>query len=492
MPQFSLLARIQNPIFSVLSALVDSLKAQTNPDWELVAVVDHSRTADWTLLQALTAAEPRVRAIFVPDSELLAWVANGQTASLGDWLMFVDQHDHLVPTALAQLAAAATAAPAARVLYGDECYRDGSGRRSFITRKGQLDPTRLLAQEHIGAPAAIQVAYLQASGGFDRLASDVPTHDLYLRWVEALGEAGFVYVPEVLIEHHRTYLAPANPDIRRQPHLVRYDLYALRQALTRRSLNAEVIQLVGTARINFRPTTKLPCSIVLLVGDDTPAGFERIHALNRTLTSTPVNVTVVQRGSHAGAAQDYLEICRALGWKHQLTGQTVPAFLHDYLATATTEWICVLDGLALNWGWLDQLMRHAQSLGAGAAGARTTTPRQLTVPGLPGYRYEGWDWNTRGRFNHLQVAHQTTGLGNACLVFSQHLARQVGGIRPDLPSLWALDLTRRLDQANYRLLSVPYAHIQVASASPTDPTESLLFQAAHPVWEDRYGLQLPL
>lgn len=492
MPQFSLLVRIQAPLRSALSELLDSLESQTNPDWELVLVVGRGRTADWALVQELLVGRPQVRAVLRPADELLAWSCNHLFPGLGSWVGFLNQHDRLVPEALATLAGAVAAQPDVRVLYSDECHRNRFDRISFTTTKGAFDPYRLVAQEYLGALTVIETTHLAALGGFDQLASDVPTHDTYLRTLELLGPAGFAYVPAVLCQHHRTYLEPPMADARGLPHLVRYDLFAIRQHLTRRGLTAQAVQEHGTARISYHHANHPGVVVWLLVDDDAIAGLARIQALERTHGYRHARIQVLHRGSDPAAARDYLTITKSLSWTYLRSEEPLPQLLNQALPYLEHDWVLVLDGTPLGWGWLNQLMDHAQLVGVGAVGARTSDPRRITAAGLLGYRYEGWDWNTRGRFNRLQVPHQTGALGSSCLLFNARIARALAGFREDLPTLWAMDFSLRVDEAGHALLTVPAAHILAGPGDLPSPAERTLLETTWTGWRDRFGLHQPL
>lgn len=492
MSQFSLLVRIQAPIKGELSGLLDSLEAQTSPDWELVLVVSHSRASDWLLVQQLIAARPRMRAVLRPDDELLAWACNALLPTLGTWTGFLDQHDRLVPTALATLAGAIAAQPQARVVYADECHRNRFERLSLTTAKGAFDRYRLVTQEYLGAPALIHTAHLQAAGGFDRLASDVPTHDLYLRTLEVHGPGAFHYVPAVLCQHHRTYLEPRPEDVRRLPHLVRYDLFAIRQHLTRAQLTAQVRQEHGTARVDYHHPATPGVHVWLLVDDNQETGIARMHALNRTHGYRLIRIQVLHRGTDPEAARHYQTLAKALGWDFTQPVSPLPSALNQALPYLEHDWVVVLDGLPISRGWLLDLMAQAQLPGVGAVGARCTDPRRIVAPGVLGYRYDGWDWNTRGRFNRLQVPHQIGALGSSCLLFNARIARVLGGFREDLPILWAMDFSLRVDQAGHALVTVPAAHIQAQDGPSPDPAERDLLESSWGGWQDRFGLHLPL
>jgi hypothetical protein len=494
MPQFSLLVQVKAPLQLELQRLLDSLEAQTNPDWELVLVVDKSRAGDWLTATQLSAGLDRVRCVLRPDGDLLAWSCNALLAGLGSWVGFLNQHDQLLPEALTEMAAAISSNPQAKVVYSDEIHRNRWGRLSYHHVKGALDGMRLRAQEYLGNLALIRTAHLSLAGGFDRLASDVPTHDLYLRTLEAYGPSAFINVPVPLCQHHRTYMEPKRTDVRQLPHLVRYDLHAVRQHLARSQLTAQVVQENGTIEVRYQHLKQPSVTAILVLRDDLTAGIERIHAFNRTLTYPSLQVRLLHLGSNPEASTDYRTLGKALGYTYgqHPADSNLPALLNQELATGDSEYLLLLDGQAINWGWLNQLVDHIQLPGVAAVGARLITPRWLTAPGILGYKFEGWDWNSRGRFNRLSVPHQTGALSPACLLLDTRQLLALGGFNETFPTLYGMDLSLKLDTAGKLLVQVPGAQIMTAVAVSPAIAERDSFVTAWTGWSDRFNLHLPL
>lgn len=491
MPQFSLLARLQKPNPTLLQELIESLESQTYQDWELVLVGAEDEDMPWLALQNLVSGYPRVSLVQRPKDELLAWSCHHLYPGLGQWIGMLDQHDRLVPNALETMAAASAEHIDAQVLYSDECHRNSFNRLSFTTAKGAFDPFRLMTQEYLGSLALVRRDHLQALAGFDLLASDVPVHDLYLRTLEMLGPGAFAYVPQVLCQHHRSYLEPRPKDVRNLPHLVRYDLYACRRHLSRRGLLAQIKQEHGTLRIRYKHRERPGVVVWLLVSDDLEAGLARAAAFQSTLSYQHLELQLVHRGSNPDAGQAYQALATQHRWKYVRTTQAIPQLLNQALPYLAHDWLLILDGEPITKHWLTYLMDHAQLPGVAALGARCTGVRRIFAPGVLGYRYEGWDWNTRGRFNRLQVPHQVSALGSGCLLLNARDARALGGFREDLPTLWAMEYSMRLDLTGKALLSVPEAHIQVPEEHTTSPAERALLEQAWPTWQDRFGLHLP-
>ncbi|MBQ8617870.1 MAG: glycosyltransferase family 2 protein [Clostridia bacterium] len=102
-----------NPIVSIvmpcynngqtLARTVQSIQAQTEKNWELIAVDDGSKDDTLRVLEQLAADEPRMRVIHQENGGVSSARNCGMDAATGEWISFVDADDHLLPHALEHL-----------------------------------------------------------------------------------------------------------------------------------------------------------------------------------------------------------------------------------------------------------------------------------------------------------------------------------------------------------------------------------------------------
>lgn len=76
-----------------LSNAVDSVLKQSYPHWELVLVDDGSTDESWSVIQQVSAADERVKAIKQPNMGLSAARNSGIRASSGDFICLLDPDD---------------------------------------------------------------------------------------------------------------------------------------------------------------------------------------------------------------------------------------------------------------------------------------------------------------------------------------------------------------------------------------------------------------
>ena len=124
-----------------LARTVASIQAQTEKNWELIAVDDGSRDDTLCVLQRLAQDEPRMRVIHQENGGVSAARNCGMDAARGKWIFFADADDHLLKHALAHLLSMED--DAVDILCGayEIHYFDEGGRREkHACASGDLQP----------------------------------------------------------------------------------------------------------------------------------------------------------------------------------------------------------------------------------------------------------------------------------------------------------------------------------------------------------------
>ncbi|MDX6556313.1 MAG: hypothetical protein QOD86_2508, partial [Miltoncostaeaceae bacterium] len=163
---------------------LESLRAQTIDDWEVVVVDDGSRDRTRALVEELAARDPRIRVIDGPATGPAAARNAGIAAARFDWLAFLDADDWLEPEYLEALTGVLREDPA---LDGAHCgwarvdAHGALGAGECCTATGDLFP--LLARAcalSIHSCVVRRERVLQA-GGFDPAYPHAEDWDLWQR-----------------------------------------------------------------------------------------------------------------------------------------------------------------------------------------------------------------------------------------------------------------------------------------------------------------------
>ena len=191
---------------STLPACLDSLRAQTFADHEVIAVDDGSRDASTDILARAAAADPRLRVI-AGGGGLVAALNAALRAAAGDLLARMDADDVARPERLALQVAALDKAPAldvlgCRVAVLDDGGLGNAGMRSYVEWSNTLLTHEAIAADMlvesplVHPSVMMRAAALRALGGY-RAFEGPEDYDLWLRALRA--GLRFGKLPDVLL-----------------------------------------------------------------------------------------------------------------------------------------------------------------------------------------------------------------------------------------------------------------------------------------------------
>ncbi len=192
-PAISVILPVRNAA-TTLPAALESLRAQTRPDWECLVVDDGSDDDTPAVAEARARQDPRFRLLRTPPRGLVAALETGRTAVRGRWLARLDADDVCHPERLAAQAAALEAEPSLGVVscqveHGGDRHRQGGYARHVDWLNHLLTPEALAANRFIESPLAHPSVMFRRElparyGGYR--AGDFPEdYELWLRWMDA-------------------------------------------------------------------------------------------------------------------------------------------------------------------------------------------------------------------------------------------------------------------------------------------------------------------
>lgn len=188
-PRFSVLVPTYNQDRFLPSAL-DSLLAQTCPDWEALVVNDGSTDATPEVMARYAARDRRIRPFQKQNGGVASALNRGVAEGRGEWFCWLSSDDLFLPEKLAVHLQAIQADPGLRFMQTD--YRLLHERTGQVTPSGLLKDTFIppLAQQVIrllrinyfnGISVAIHRSVLTRAGAFDEEYRYGQDYDLWLR-----------------------------------------------------------------------------------------------------------------------------------------------------------------------------------------------------------------------------------------------------------------------------------------------------------------------
>jgi peptidoglycan/xylan/chitin deacetylase (PgdA/CDA1 family)/GT2 family glycosyltransferase len=185
---------------ATLDAALDSLRAQTMPDWEAIVVDDGSADASVAIAQAQALLDRRIRVLRTKAGGASAARNAGIEAARGRRLLFLDADDWVAPTHLERLVRLLAATPVASAAYCGYRRVMPDGNVGPATWRSDIATSPMVAFAHRPGTAIHAVLVdrdaVLAVGGFDPDLRTCEDWDLWQRLAQS--GAKFVGLPEAL------------------------------------------------------------------------------------------------------------------------------------------------------------------------------------------------------------------------------------------------------------------------------------------------------
>jgi glycosyltransferase involved in cell wall biosynthesis len=370
-----------------LAHALESVRAQTFEDWELVLWDDGSTDGTSAIIRAFAAREPRIRAFTGEPLGRRRALVEAHARARGDLLGWLDADDALAPEALARTHATLASSGADlvytdHVIVGPDGAPRGLGRRSNIpyTPRGLLTDFmtfhfRLFTRE-----------VFERAGGIAADREIAIDYDLCLR-ISEVGRIRHLAEPLYFYREHRQQMSSAKRGAQ-----IAASAAAIRAALVRRGRSAHALD-VDLERGRFRlvpgapPRTSSPAAWLRLVAATAVPRLRRAHAgrvgdvigcwpvLHPSVYRSQLYAAAEARGAHAlpirgglaalmravwtGRAGDTLHV---LGIEPLLDGDDAGAVIGRSRLFAATLDHALARGMRLVWtsrGPLTDHPRHA-------------------------------------------------------------------------------------------------------------------------------------
>ena len=198
----SIVIPVYNTRPELLTALIDSLCAQTYANWEAILYDGSTREETRAALRAAESRDERLRVTYAEVNEGLAGNTNrGIERARGEWIALCDHDDLLTPDALWRIAEAIER-EAPDLVYTDEDKITEDGKRHTDPHfKPDFCPDNLRSANYVCHFMAIRRTLIDQVGGLDPAYDGSQDHDLTLRCTEHTSR--IAHVPFVTY-HWRT------------------------------------------------------------------------------------------------------------------------------------------------------------------------------------------------------------------------------------------------------------------------------------------------
>lgn len=451
-PLFSVVTPVYNPPPAALWECIESVRAQTWTDWELVLVDDCSTDPRVGEVLRQAAGDSRVRVVRrEANGGIVAASNDGLAAARGQFVALLDHDDLLEPEALDQVAAVLD--DQVDYVYTDEDKLDAEGGHYEAFAKPDWSPERLRGQMYTGHLSVLRRSLVETVGGFRQEFEGSQDHDLALRVTEAARVV--VHVPQVLY-HWRVVPSSTAGDATAKPYAREAGRRAVEDHCARVGIHASVTQhpqFPGHYLLHREVAGEPVVSVVIPTRGSSGLvwGQRRVFvtdAVRSLLAHTDYPrlevVLVVDAGFPAQVRAELAELLgdRARWVEYDRAFNFSEKVNLGVLSSAGEVLLIVNDDIEmLSDGWVETLVALVQDPQVGLAGAKLFYADSTVQhgghtyhDGHLGHVWLGYPRDSPGEFGSLLINRECTGVTFACVAVRRDVYEEVGGLTETLPS----------------------------------------------------------
>lgn len=510
-PTVSLVMPTYNPPVWALRAAIDSVLAQTYPNWELCIADDAS--TDPEIARVLNGYAARDRRIKVKVRSRNGHISEASNDALllasGEFVGLLDNDDTLAAHALFCVVATLNNNQELDYIYSDEDKIDEVGNRFNPYFKPDWSPELFLAQNYTTHFSVYRRSLITKVGGFRTACNGAQDWDLTLRVVELSSPERIHHIPRILY-HWRVLATSTAASTDAKPYVLEAQALTVREHLERSGIAAkvEIRRDVSQLRVTYSIQEPAPVvSIIIPTKDQGKLLDNCVRSIYERTTYAPFEVIVVNNRStqsetdliFRGLVNDYPTF-RVVDYDAPFNFSAINNFA---VKEAKGSIIGFLnnDLEVIAPDWLAEMVALTQQSEIGAVGARLLYPTDalqhggvvLGIGGVAGHSQKGRPRHDVGYFNRLILTHNVSAVTAACVVLRTEVFNQIGGFNEvDLAVAFNdVDLCLRIREAGYRIVMAPKAelyHFESASRGYEDTPEKVArFEKEKGYMRQRWG-----
>ena len=506
-PTISILTPLYNTPPQFLQQFLDSVQAQTAPNWQLV-LVDASDGAHPDVGEAVRTRAAQDKRIVYAKIENKGIAANTNEAAklaAGEYLALADHDDMLAPHAVYCMSKALAESGAA-FAYSDEALFEKTPEHPRVGHfKPDYAPEYLMAVNYICHLAVFKKSLFDAVGGERPACDGAQDHDLFLRLIDEMQRrdpaAKPLHIPQVLY-YWRVHAASTSGGTAAKPYVEKAAQKAVADhlAATGRQGRVEPGKFPGTCHVVWDIPEPQPLVSILIPNKDHTDDLEKcLHSIYAKTTYENFEVIVIENNSTDPATAAYYkklperyDRARVVTYKGGFNFSRINNFGRRY---ATGKYLLLLnnDVEVINGDWLTQMVGECSQPGVGLCGAMLYYPDDTIqhagiITGLGGYAGHSHKYHKRGGSGYmfrLATVQDFSAVTAACLLVRTAVYDELHGLDEEFTVAYNdVDFCLRARDAGWRIVWTPYAELyhyesKSRGSDENDPAKKARFDAEH-------------
>ncbi len=500
-PTISILVPTFNTPESMLCEMLDSVKAQLYPHWELCVVDDGSNLPHVKkILEDYASADSRIKLQFSAVNLGVSCASNRALQMVTSEFVILLDHDDLLEEHALFRTAECILQDKPDVVYSDEVLvtPDLANVLRFAYRPA-FSPEFLRSHPYIVHMVGFRTQTLRGIGGFDESLRISQDYDLILRATE--NAKCVVHIPDILYQWR---ILPSSAGELKMHDVMATSSTVLQRHLDRLGKGGTVSDGAGFNLFDSHYPLRADLSVAIVIPTKNHGELLRqcINSIRKTVFGIDYDIIVIDHDSDDGDTTTYLssisENVRVLPYTGDFNFSAINNWAIKQLGKAYSHYLfCNNDIEAINSGWLGRMLQLGQQQMIGIVGARLLYPDRKTVqhagvcvgmygaaehygkflrppeaPGEPGY------------LEVFRSNHEVSAVTAACMLVCSEAFDKVGGFDESLAvGFGDVDLCLRVGQQGYGVLYCAHAELlhhesftRGKSSIDPHPQDSALFQ----------------
>lgn len=475
-PVISVLMPTYNTPAKMLDEAILSVRRQTYPHWELVAVDDASSVGHVReVLEKHAAEDERIKLAFRRENGNISAALNDAMAlASGDFMTVLDHDDLLDPKALYGVARTVAEHPDVDYIYSDEDKVSADGATLWGPfYKPDWSPEYLHSMMYTCHLGAYRLCVARAIGGYRSEFDSAQDYDFTLRFL--LRTQNVRHIPRVLY-HWRVWEQSTAQSIDAKPQAEMRARQALEEYLRASGENFVIGPgpLPGHHEVRFLPRGEPLVSIVIPTANRTIQVDGRtewhIDAVTESIiaksTYRHYEIVVIHNGDlREDQVRRLAQHSNVTLVHYQAANFSLAEKINLGCARARGEYLLILndDIRVVTPDWLERMLGMAQRPGVGAVGPKLLFPDDriqhagvVILQGCPGHAYYRYEKDAQGYALGAMVARNVIGVTGACLMVARRTFDEAGGFSQRYPMNYNdIDFCLKLHERGYRQVYLP-------------------------------------
>ncbi len=474
---FSILVPLYNTPEQFLKEMIDSVIAQSYPQWEL-CLADGSDQAHPQVEQICLEYAEKDSRIKYKKLEKNGGISTNTNAALemstGEYIALFDHDDLLSPSVLFKMMEVIEDQNADMIYTDEMTFSVELNNCVFVHCKPDYSPETLRGNNYICHFTAFSRELYEKVGGFRPEFDGSQDYDMILRLTEQAKKV--VHIPEVLY-YWRSHAGSVASDISAKPYCLVAAKKALSEHLRRVGLSGNPIDSLAPSVYRIMYTLKeTPLISIIIANKDHVDDLNKCIQSIYSLTSYPnFEIIIVENNSTKQETFTYYENIQkkhsnitVLDWGK---GEFNYSALNNLgVSKAKGEYILLLnnDIEVISKDWVESMLMYAQMENVGAVGAKLLYPDGtiqhggviLGYGGVAGHAFANWSRFDLGYASRLCCAQNVSAVTAACLLTKKSVWQTVGGLDEQFKVAFNdVDFCMQVRKAGYDIIFTPFAEL---------------------------------